>query len=89
MVTIESLEPKQPNINAFNNVLLKYYRNNQQSNPMLELELALGFEKYINNFYNNKYYQNAITQLETSIQRQTVTLDQMTNMINDLRANMH
>ena len=85
MNEIEALEPKTTDAKPLTNILVNYYKNNETTNPQLEIELAMAFERHIIRIHTNKRYHQALTEIEGRIVNRTISVAYLVQILAILR----
>jgi len=82
---IESIAPSTTGDKVLTNIMTDYYKNNLETSPMYELEVARAFEHHIIRIYINKRYHQAISEIERNILARTLTHDKLNVLLDILR----
>lgn len=81
VLQIEGMAPSTTNDSTLVHSMIEYYKHQAQVTPKLEMEAAKAFEKYIVKMTTNKRYQQALNEIETHCQKQTLVPGLLSKLI--------
>jgi hypothetical protein len=85
ILQIELLAPKLFNPNKINNLLIKYYSQNQHLNESDKNILSHAFEKYVLHQKYKRKYNSSLAEIEMKLRENRLTLDYLVSVIDMLQ----